>query len=185
MSSGVKAAAIYSRISSDQDGTALGVARQLEDCRRLAEAQGWRVAEEYVDNDLSAYSGKNRPSYQRMLADLRDGYRDAVIVYHVDRLTRRPIELEEFIAAVDAAKVRHVRFVVGDTDLASGDGLLVARMLGAVAANESASKSRRVRRKLDEVAASGMPHGGSNRPFGYEVDHHRPGRRSRYRPAAG
>jgi site-specific DNA recombinase len=47
---------------------------------------------------------------------------------------------------------------------------MVLRMMGAVAANESASKSRRVRRKLEEVAASGMPHGGSNRPFGYEAD---------------
>jgi hypothetical protein len=43
-------------------------------------------------------------------------------------------------------------------------------MLQAVAAAESATKSRRVRRKLDQVAASGRPHGGSNRPFGYEAD---------------
>lgn len=26
-----------------------------------------------------------------------------MLVYHVDRLTRRPVELEEFVAAVDAA----------------------------------------------------------------------------------
>jgi site-specific DNA recombinase len=52
----VRAAAIYARISSDVDGSGLGVARQLEDCRKLAESLGWPVAEEYVDNDLSAYS---------------------------------------------------------------------------------------------------------------------------------
>lgn len=165
----VRAAAVYVRISSDQDGTALGVQRQVEDCKRLAEQLGWRVAQEYVDNDLSAYSGKARPAYERMLADLRDGYRDAVIVYHVDRLTRRPIELEQFLAAVNEAGMRQVRFVAGDMDLGTGDGLMVARMLGAVAANESASKSRRVKRKMDEVAASGRPHGGQ-RPFGYEAD---------------
>lgn len=73
----VRAAALYARTSSDQDGTALGVGRQLADGRKLAAGLGWRVAEEYVDNDLSVYSGKNRPSYQRMLADLRDGHRDA------------------------------------------------------------------------------------------------------------
>ena len=166
----VKTAAIYARISSDQEGAGLGVGRQVADCRRLAEQLGWPVAEEYIDNDLSAYTGKPRPSYQRLLADLRDGWRDAVLVYHVDRLTRRPIELEQFIEVVDAAGVRNVRFVVGDMDLGSGDGLMVTRMLSAVAANESSAKSRRVRRKLDEVAASGMPHGGSGRPFGYETD---------------
>jgi hypothetical protein len=106
-----------------------------------------------------------------MLLDLADGWRDAVIVYHPDRLTRRPIELEHFVEVVTGAGISHVQFVAGaPVDLASGDGLLVLRMLGAVAANESASKSRRVRRKLDEVAASGRPHGGSNRPFGYESD---------------
>lgn len=128
------------------------------------------VAEEYIDNDISAYSGKVRPAYQRMLDDLRDGTRDGVIVYHVDRLTRRPTELEEFVAAVDAAKVRQVRFFVGDMDLGTGDGLMIARMLGAIAAHESATKSRRVKRKMLQNAELGLPHAGYPRPWGYEPD---------------
>ena len=163
-------AAIYARISNDAEGTGAGVARQLEDCRGLAQSLGWAVAGEYVDNDISAYSGKRRPEYQRMLADLTDGLIDGVLVYHIDRLTRRPIELEQFLAVVDTAKVRHVRFVTGDTDLNTGDGLLVARMLAAVAANESAAKSRRVARKHQQNAAEGRPHKGAVRPFGYEPD---------------
>ncbi|HYO19414.1 MAG TPA: recombinase family protein, partial [Dermatophilaceae bacterium] len=94
----VSAAAIYARISSDVEGSGMGVARQVEDCQRLAKQLGWAVAEVYEDNDFSAYSGKKRPAYQRMLADLSDGTRDGVLVYHLDRLTRRPIELEEFLA---------------------------------------------------------------------------------------
>lgn len=163
-------AAIYARISSD-DGTALGVTRQVEDCRKLAADLGWQVADEYVDNDISAYTGKKRPNYERMLSDLRDGLIDAVLAYHADRLTRRPIELEQFVETVTAAGVRHVRFVSGgEMDPGNGDGLLVLRMLGAVAANESASKSRRVRRKMDEVAAAGRPHGGARRPYGFADD---------------
>lgn len=163
---------MYARISSDQEGTALGVTRQLQDCRELAARMGWAVAEEYVDNDLSAFTGKKRrPAYERMLADLVEGERDAVIVYHVDRLTRRPIELEQFLDTIATAKVRHVRFVAGaDVNIGNGDGLMVLRMMAAVAANESDGKSRRVRRKLDEVAATGMPHGGARRPFGFEDD---------------
>ncbi len=148
----------------------MGVKRQIEDCRKLADELGWVVAEEYVDNDISAYSGKKRPAYEAMLLDLAEGRRDAVIVYHADRLTRRPIELEQFLKVIGAVGVRNVRFVAGgDLDVGNGDGLLVLRLLSAVAANESASKSRRVRRKMDEVAASGMPHGGS-RPFGFQAD---------------
>jgi DNA invertase Pin-like site-specific DNA recombinase len=147
----------------------MGVARQVEDCQRRAKELGWTVAEVYQDNDFSAYSGKKRPAYQRMLADLSDGTRDGVLVYHVHRLTRRPIELEEFIATLDTAKVHNVRFVVGDSDIMTGDGLMVVRMLAAVAANESAAKSRRVLRKMDQLAEQGMPHGG-HRAFGYAKD---------------
>lgn len=165
-----RAAAIYARISSDVEGAGLGVTRQVADCRALAASLGWTVANEYVDNDLSAYTGKERPAYQRMLADLTDGICDAVLVYHLDRLTRRPVELEHFLEVIVSARVSHVRFVANGMDLATGDGYLMARMLAAFAAEESTAKSRRVRRKLDEVAASGKPHGGYLRPYGYESD---------------
>jgi site-specific DNA recombinase len=169
MGSRPKRAAIYARISSDQEGLALGVKRQLQDCRRLADELGWTVADEYVDNDVSAYRSKRRPAYDRLLADLQDGMRDAVLVYHQDRLTRRPMELERFVEVATAADVQ-VRFVAGaPVDVGDGDGLLVMRLMGAVAANESASKSRRVRRKLEQLAADGLPNGGC-RPFGYEDD---------------
>ena len=171
------AAAIYARISSDQEGTALGVKRQLEDCGNFAAAEGWTVAEEYTDNDISAFSGKRRPRYEDMLNDLRDGLRDGVIVFHQDRLTRRPIELEQFVEVIEAAGIEHVQFVSGGpVDALNGDGLTMARVMSAIAADESRSKSRRIKRKLDEVAASGRPHGGSRRPFGFEDDRitHRP-----------
>lgn len=165
----VEAAAVYARISSD-DGTALGVARQVEDCRALAASLGWTVAEEYVDNDVSAFTGRSRPAYERLLADLRDGTRDAVVVYHLDRLTRRPIELEQFLTVAEGSGLRHLRFVTGGGDIGNGDGLMVLRLLSAVAANESATKSRRVKRKMDQNAQAGLPHGGYRRPFGYEDD---------------
>lgn len=67
-----------------------------------------------------------------------------------------------------AAKVRHVRFVTGgDLDVGNGDGLMVLRMLLAVATNESSTKSRRVKRKMLQNAEAGLPHGGHQRPFGY------------------
>jgi len=165
-----RAAAVYARISSDPSGQALGVQRQLEDCRRLAAERGWVVAEEYVDNDVSAYSGKPRPAYERMLADVRDGVRDAVIVYNMDRLTRRPIELEQFAAVCEAAGVSQVATVTADLNLGNDDGLFMARVFAAFAAKESGRKSERVRRKMRQNAEQGLPSGGANRPYGYESD---------------
>src|ERR1700677_3559842 len=108
---GVRSAAVYARISADVEGTGLGVTRQLEDCRKLAADRGWPIGDEYVDNDVSAYSGKPRRNYARMLADLKSGARDAVIVYNLDRLHRRPVELEEFVALCESVGVRDVATV--------------------------------------------------------------------------
>jgi DNA invertase Pin-like site-specific DNA recombinase len=161
-------AALYARISRDVTGEGLGVERQLADCRQLAAERGWVIAEEYVDNDISAYSGKHRPAYKRMLEDIAAGQRDAVIVYNIDRLTRRPIELEQFTQACEAAGVRKLIAATGDIDLGNDDGMLMARMLAAFAAKESGRKSARLKRKALELAEAGKPNGG-NRPFGYSA----------------
>lgn len=164
----MRKAAIYARISQDREGAGLGIDRQVADCEAEAERRAWTVAEVYVDNDISAYSGKRRPAYERMLQDLAEGYRDAVIVWHLDRLTRRPIDLEDFVTVCDRGGV-DVAAVHGDFNVGNGDGLFSARIMAAVAAKESDDKSRRVKRKLVEVAQQGRPHGGV-RPFGYEPD---------------
>ncbi|GAA4641947.1 recombinase family protein [Gordonia humi] len=86
-------AIIYARISQDREGAGLGVDRQTEDARDLAERLGWRVLRVEADNDISAYSGKPRPGYERMLAAIESGEANAVIAWHADRLHRRTIEL--------------------------------------------------------------------------------------------
>ncbi len=165
-----RSVAVYARISQDRSGDELGVTRQLRDCLAEAERRGWVVAEQYVDDDVSAYSGKTRPAYERMLRDITDGLRDAVIVWHLDRLHRRPIELEQFVGTCTRAGLTDVVTLHGDIDLAKGDGLLMARIVGAVAANESDSKRRRGARKALEIAESGRPLMGGPRPFGYDDD---------------
>lgn len=142
-----KAAAIYVRISDDRKGDELGVKRQTKDCTALAERKGWGIGEVYPDDDRSAYSGKPRPNYLRMLNDIRSGHRDAVIVYDLDRLIRIPRELEEFFEVCDRAGVTAMATVSGEIDLSTDNGRFHARILGAVARKESDDKSRRIRRK--------------------------------------
>lgn len=163
-------AAIYCRISDDREGRKAGVRRQQEDCEALARRKRWKVAGIYVDNDVSAWSGKSRPEYRRMLDDIRAGVVDAVVVWHQDRLVRHPKELEEFFEICDAAGVREMATVTGDIDLGTDDGRFHARILGAVARKESDDKSRRIRRKMEELAKEGRGKGGGTRPFGFNED---------------
>ncbi|MEU7172704.1 recombinase family protein [Micromonospora tulbaghiae] len=162
-------AAIYVRISSDSTGEGLGVARQEADCRALAERLGWTVTEVYRDNDISAYSGKVRPDYERLLAAVDAGTVRGLISWHPDRLHRSPKELERFIDLAERTGLQIQTVQSGAVDLSSPSGRMVARMLGATARYESEHKAARIRRKLAENAAAGKPHGG-HRPYGWEVD---------------
>lgn len=160
---------IYVRISRDREGAGLGVERQEQDCRALARKLGWRVVDVYSDNDLSAYSGKPRPNYKRMLADVHSGRVDAVIVWHTDRLHRSPTELEEYIAACEPRAVPTQTVKAGPLDLSTASGRMVARQLGAVARYEVEHMIERQLSAKAQAAAAGRWKGG-RRPFGYEAD---------------
>jgi site-specific DNA recombinase len=161
-------AVIYCRISQDRTGAGLGVDRQREDCEALAERNGWDVVEVYVDNDVSAFSGKLRKDYRRMLADLDEGKATVVIVWHTDRLTRSIVELEEYIELSDRRGIATHTVQAGTIDLATPSGRMTARILGAVARQESEHKGHRVARARQQRALAGEWSGGI-RPFGWGV----------------
>lgn len=163
-------AALYARISDDRTGAGLGVERQLQDCRRICAERRWQVTAEYTDNDRSAYQGKPRADFDRMQRDVEAGEFDAIVTYHQDRLTRTPLEFEEFLGLCQSNGVQKLVTVTGLTDLTQDDSIMVARIFAAVAANESDAKSRRVRRANDQRAALGLPHVSGQRPYGYERD---------------
>ncbi|MBA2507373.1 MAG: recombinase family protein [Nocardioidaceae bacterium] len=150
-------AALYARISSD-DGSALGVGRQIADCQKLAAEKGWTIVEAFVDNDVSASNGKARPEYDRLLAALTDGRADALVVWDIDRLTRTPRELEDVVDLADKHGVA-LASVGGEVDLATPQGRLTARLKGNVARHEVEQQSRRLKRKFQERAEAGKPHG--------------------------
>lgn len=160
-------AAVYLRQSVDKYGDQLAIARQREDCLALCEKRGW-TPHEYADNDKSASKGR-RPAYERMLEDIRAGFIEAVVVWDLDRLHRRPMELEYFI---DLADDKHVALasIGGDADLSTDNGRLFARIKGAVSRAEIERKSARMKRAARQRAEAGIWHG--TRPFGYTASGH-------------
>lgn len=156
-------AAIYLRQSEDRDGNMLAVDRQRIDCQKLCQSRGWSWVE-YVENDTSASTG-TRPRYQDMLADIRAGKISAVVAWDLDRLHRRPIELEHFITLADEKRVA-LATVGGDADLSTDNGRLFARIKGAVARSEVERKSARQKRAAVQRAEAGTPNWNVV-PFGY------------------
>lgn len=161
---------IYVRISSDPQGLRAGVDRQEADSRKECERRGWEVAGVYADNDQSAYSGKPRPAYQRLCADLEESKIGAVVAWAWDRLHRSPLELEAFVDLVNRTGAAVSLCMAGEVDLSTADGRFHARMLGTVARHESEKKSERVRRAKLQQAQEGRWGGGGRRPYGFEAD---------------
>jgi site-specific DNA recombinase len=149
---------MYARISEDREGTGLGVERQLEDQCTLFTQLGLRLAGVYADNDLSAFTGKPRPDYLAMLAELDAGRARVGTAWHTDRLHRTPKELETYIDLAERRGVVTHSVKAGPLDLATPSGRAVARTLCAWARFESEHKGERVRWQ------------GGCRPFGFEAD---------------
>ncbi|WP_068060327.1 recombinase family protein [Nocardia xishanensis] len=162
-------AVIYLRVSLDQTGEGLAVERQREDCEVIAKSRGWTVVETYTDNSISAFNkAKTRPAYDQMVEDYKAGRFNALITWDLDRLTRQPRQLEDWI---DAAETQGLRLVTanGEADLQTDGGRMYARIKAAVARAEMERKGARQSRAQRQRAAKGRPPRGI-RATGYTLD---------------
>jgi DNA invertase Pin-like site-specific DNA recombinase len=165
-------AAIYCRISADDQRDELGVRRQEANARRTIESRGWQLARVYCDNNRSASSERvHRPEFARLMADVTLGLVDIVVVQNQDRLTRRVDELEQIARALRAAGHRSFWTVsAGEQRIDSTNARLGYRVKGLFDAAYSEYISEKVMEKKDELASQGRPAGGGSRPYGYEHD---------------
>lgn len=152
---------IYCRLSEDKHGTELGVQRQEDECRALADERGWTVREVIVDNDISATSGKRRPGFERLI----ESAPKAIVCWHIDRLVRLSKDLERVIElGVNVYAVQ-----AGHLDLSTPAGRAVAKTVTAWAQYEGEQKAERQKASHRQRVQSGKPWW-PTRPFGFEMD---------------
>ena len=136
-----KTAVLYARVSVFTDES-VSIARQLASCQKFAEARGWKVVGEFVDEGVSATTSKPevREGWAALLA-FSTGY-DAVVVWKVDRLTRRVVDfmrVDETLTARGAGIV----CVEQTIDMTTPEGRAFAQMLAVFAELEAAAISSR------------------------------------------
>jgi DNA invertase Pin-like site-specific DNA recombinase len=161
---------IYTRISRDDEGEALGVARQRQDCERLADLRSWQPVKVYEDNDVSAFKRNVvRDEFELMLKDLSTGLIDGIVAYDLDRLARQPRDLERLIEIYDDRPRLEFATVTNDINIGTPDGRTMARIMVAFANKSSHDASRRIKRKHLELAQQGRDSGGPA-PYGWRKD---------------
>src|SRR5215216_323968 len=82
-------AAPYARISREDEGNVDNTEIQVDESQDYIDAQGWECVGVYVDDNLSAYSGKRRPAYDRLIADIQANKIDVIVCTELTRLNRR------------------------------------------------------------------------------------------------
>src|SRR5881227_2703369 len=164
--------AIYTRKSSEEglEQEFNSLAAQREACEayiRSQQHEGWVLARTRYDD--GGFSGGNmeRPALQGLLADIRAGRVDIVVVYKVDRLTRSLADFARLVELFDAEDVSFVS-VTQQFNTTSSMGRLTLNVLLSFAQFEREVTGERIRDKIAASKAKGLWMGGLA-PLGYDL----------------
>ncbi len=162
----MKTAAIYTRVSSDQQKENKTIGSQVDELLSFAEEQGYIVPQEYVFKD-EGYSGAIlvRPGLERVRDLSAEGQIQAVLIYSPDRLSRnyayQVVLMDEFASC--GTEVLFVNSPKANTP----EEALLLQFQGMIAEYERAMIKERSRRGKRFKAKSGVVNVMCGAPYGY------------------
>ncbi|MEK4343146.1 recombinase family protein [Brevibacillus sp. FSL L8-0710] len=160
-------AAIYCRVSTEEQTSGFSLDAQQSVLEVYAEAKGYQIYDFYVDD---GYSGKDfeRPAVQRLFRDMRSRKFDAIIVWKVDRFSRSNKDVLTVID--DELKPRKMKLLVStcDIDSSTPNGYMFISLLGTFAEYERTMIVERVDLGMQKRAVDGFWCGG--KVLGYDND---------------
>src|SRR5271166_354125 len=164
--------AIYTRKSSEdgleQEFNSLDAQREACEAFILSQRHaGWIALPEIYDDGGLSGGTMERPALQRLLADIRAGKVQIIVVYKVDRLTRSLADFAKIVDVLDAHDASFVS-VTQQFNTTTSMGRLTLNMLLSFAQFEREIAGERIRDKIAASKAKGMWMGG-NVPLGYDV----------------
>ena len=92
-------AAIYARVSSEEQVEGYSLDAQLRACRSFVTDHGWTAVREYVEEGRSARTDdiSKRPQFKRMIDDVQLRLFDVIVIHKLDRFSRnRRVAFESF-----------------------------------------------------------------------------------------
>lgn len=164
--------AIYTRKSTEHnlDLEFNSLDAQREACEAYIKSQayeGWRLRCDHYDDGCISGASLERPALQTLLADIRAGRIDIVVVYKVDRLTRSLGDFAKLVELFDRHAVSFVS-ITQSFNTTSSMGRLTLNVLLSFAQFEREVIGERVRDKIAASKRKGIWVGGPV-PLGYRV----------------
>ena len=160
--------AIYLRVSTEEQfGTGFGMDVQRNQCMGMAMVKGWPSPATYEDAGISGTKGpKERPGVAQLLADVKRGKVNAVIVASLDRLGRSTRIILDIIDALSEAGCEVIS-CRESLDTTTPTGKFVVTMFAALA---QLDRDQIVKRTTDGRNERGRRDGdkGGKVPLGYK-----------------
>src|SRR5699024_2156300 len=126
----------------------------------------WENYKFYVDEGVSAKDTK-RPELHRLFKDMRDGYIKMILVYRLDRFTRKVVDLHKMLEEMNKYDCAF-KSATEPYDTSSAMGRMFITIVAALAQWETENLSERIKMALEEKVSSGERVG--NIPFGFSLD---------------
>ncbi|HXB65595.1 MAG TPA: recombinase family protein [Solirubrobacteraceae bacterium] len=157
---------LYTRISTDEENQPTSLASQHERLEAFCKAQeDWRIVARH--DDRSTGTKLDRPGLQAALDLARQGRIDQLLVYRIDRLSRKVRQLAQLAEEMDACGVV-LRSATEPFDTGSPAGRMMLQMLGVFAEFEHATIVDRITAGIERRAKEGRWYSGRP-PFGYTL----------------
>lgn len=155
--------AAYCRVSTEKEAQIDSLEKQIEFFNEFTKKNGYELYKLYADEGISGKQIKHRKQFQQMMIDAKAKKFDKVVVKDVSRFARNTVDLLQSVRELKSYGVQ-VDFL-NNGEVMEGGSEFILTILGAMAQQESANMSKRVKFGKNITAKKGRV---PNLVFGYD-----------------
>jgi len=155
--------AAYCRVSTEKEAQIDSLEKQIEFFNEFTKKNGYDLYKLYADEGISGKQIKHRKQFQAMMQDAKAKKFEKVVVKDVSRFARNTVDLLQSIRELKSYGIE-VDFL-NNGEIMEGGSEFILTILGAMAQQESANMSKRVKFGKDITAQKGRV---PNIVFGYD-----------------
>lgn len=156
----------YTRYSSDMQREE-SIEAQTRAIKQFAEQNGYALQKIYADRGISGTSAEQRPQFMAMIADIKNGGVDAVLVHKTDRFARNRYDSAIYRRELEKHGTRLISVLENFDD--SPESIILQSVIEGYNEYYSKNLRREVMKGLKENALS-CRHTGGTPCLGYDVN---------------
>ena len=143
---------------------------QKEACRQFCQDHGWEIVNSYTETGVSAYKNATfeRDAIKTVFEEAKKGNFDILLIYAIDRLSRRDFELPLLVSKLKEIGIRIWSIQEGELAFDSSTDHLLLFLLGWKAFGESERTGQRIATVQQQIVQRGEFRGGTV-PYGYKL----------------